>query len=102
MKCGKSRIEAAKLLFAEIMEVNQELSEDRWVSFSFTGSSGLLRVIFWKTDETDEENEIEAEEDFSIYLHNEIYTKSRKCAFADISAKLNEWRELFGNSEEKD
>lgn len=101
MKCDQSRAEAAKLLFAEIMEVNQELPEGRWVSFSFTGSSGLLRVIFWKMNEADEENEIEAEEDFTIYLHSEILAKSRKCAFADISAKLNEWRELFGNAEKE-
>ncbi len=95
MKYNKDKVEEAKILFAEILELNQELPEDRWITISHTGSSGLLTVVFWAEDEECEPCYGNGDR-LTVNLREEkrrgYYTLN---TFADITAKMQEWKELY-------
>lgn len=94
MKYNKDKVEAAKILFAEILELNQEFPVDRWITISHSGSCGLLTVVFWTEDEECEPSYGNGDR-LTVNLREEKRRGDIFNTFADITAKMQEWKELY-------
>lgn len=94
MKYNKEKVEAAKILFAEILELNQQLPEDRWITISHSGSCDLLQVVFWAEDEEREPSYGNGDR-LTVSLRDGKRRDDIFNTFADITAKMQEWKELY-------
>ena len=93
MKYNKEKVEAAKILFAEILELNQKLPEDRWVDVALSGGPyPSIEVGFWEKQRTG--GFFFADGDSLLYVH---LTGRSQESFTDITAKMQEWKELYCN-----
>ena len=98
MKYNKEKVEAAKILFAEIINLNEKLPERMEVKLRVDGGRySKIEVIFWKQDESGENGELNfADEDrYQIFLTDEEWHKEFENSFAEITAKMQEWKELY-------
>lgn len=92
MKYSKDKVEAAKILFAEILELNQELPEDREIYISISGGQvPMLEAIFWHREENGD-MDYGDDEIFREFLEDTIWEDG---TFAKITAKMQEWKELY-------
>lgn len=92
MKYNKDKVEVAKILFAEILELNQELPEDRFIDIMTRGhKDGWLEVIFWHIDK-EGGPDYERRDRFYELLGDVSF---RENTFADITTKMQEWKELY-------
>ena len=95
MKYNKEKIEAAKILFAEILELNQKLPEDKSVDFHSCGMNNpKIEVIFWFIDENGD-YDFKDEDHYEIYLIDEEWHTPFESSYAEITAKMQEWKELY-------
>lgn len=99
MKYTKEKVEAFKILFAEILETNEELERnkaDREIQFDLNGGTfpGIV-VRFWDWTAAHNPNET-----FEISLDKEN-GYGRRSDFHALSAKGKDWRESFGSSEKE-
>ena len=95
MKYSKGKVEAAKILFAEIINLNEKLPERMKVELRVDGGEySKIEVIFWKPDENGELDYAD-EDRYQIYLTKKDWQKRYESSFAKITAKMQEWKELY-------
>lgn len=100
MKYSKEKVEAVKVLFAEILEINEELKNsgsEKEIQFEFSGGDfpGIV-VHFWDFDYSQNPREV-----FEISLEKNDKPGRRHSIF-ELSEKVKDWRERFGNSQKED
>jgi hypothetical protein len=99
MKYSKEKAEAIKILFAEILETNEELEKNkanREIQFELDGGTfPAIYVRFW--DWTAENN---PRETFEVSLEGKDEGERRRSLSA-LSKKVKDWRERFGYSEKE-
>ena len=97
MEYNKEKVEAAKILFAEVLELNQQLPKERDIEMRIWGMENpKVDVIFWHTDSNGTYDYAD-EDHFEVYLTDEDWHRSFESSFADITAKMQEWKELYCN-----
>lgn len=97
MEYNKEKIEAAKILFAEVLELNQQLPKDRDIEMRICGMENpKVEVTFWYTN-SDGTFDFADEDRFDVYLTDEDWHDICESSFADITAKMQEWKELYCN-----
>lgn len=100
MKYKKDRVEAVKILFLQILELNEKLeTEDGEKEIQLELNGGKfpsITVRFW-----DWESKQKPIETFEMALDTYHERNERKHDFSALSAKVKEWGELVGNSEKE-
>lgn len=93
MKYDKERIEAAKLLFDEVIELNRSLPSENVIWFELFASYPKVTLTFWHDDENRDPDYDDIDE-LNISLNGQL---DEFCpnTFADATAKMKEWKELF-------
>ena len=97
MKYNKEKVEAAKILFAEIMDLNQNLPEDLFIDLRICGMDNpKIEVIFWFVDENGD-YDYKNEDHHEIYFTDEEWHTPFESSYAKITAKMQEWKGLYCN-----
>lgn len=94
MKYNKNKVEAVKILLSEILELNQQLPDEKFIDVWVKGGPvPVLDVTFWTIDE---EGDFDYEDDdvFHEFLDDVDWNEK---TFAKITSKMNEWKELYCN-----
>ncbi len=96
MKYSKEKAEAVKVLFAEILLVNEEFERkgsNKEIQFELNGGSfpGII-VHFWDWDS--DQNPVET---FEVSLEDRN-RHGRRHSLSSLSEKVADWRERFGTS----
>lgn len=90
MRYSKEKIEAVKILVPEILELNQRLPETKAVLFEITGIKHPAYIVTFCTWDPKKHFFI-IDKTFTVLL-SEADTKND---FAEITKKMNEWKELY-------
>ena len=100
MNYSKEKTEAAKILLAQIIEVNERLEKagsEKEIQFELNGGKfPELIVRFW-----DWEGANNPQETFEISLERYLIKDGRRHNLLDLAEKVKDWGERFGNSERK-
>ena len=99
MKYNREKIEAAKILFAEVLELDEKLPENKRVSASFYGGyHGFISVDFF---ECNEEGIFQRAEGLPHGIGCTLYgeASSENNPFAKVSAVLKDWEERYCKNE---
>ena len=100
MNYSKEKTEAAKILLAQIIEVNERLEKagsEKEIQFELNGGKfPELIVRFW-----DWEGNNNPQETFEISLERYLIKDGRRHSLLDLAEKVKDWGERFGNSERK-
>ena len=100
MKYSKGKTEAIKVLFAEILEVNEEFERagsEKEIQFELDGGKfPMIIVRFW-----DWESDQKPAETFEISLDTYHERAGRRHDFSALLAKVRDWRERFGHYQEE-
>jgi hypothetical protein len=90
MRYNKEKIEAVKILVPEILELNQRLPENKGIIFEITNIIHPAYIVTFCTWEP-KKHVYRMEKTFTVLL-SEADTKND---FAEITKKMNEWKELY-------
>ena len=99
MEYNKEKIEAAKILFAEVLELNQQLPENRFIDVDLSGGPQhpAIVVSFWKERETGGFFYDDGDSYFKIYFADKNRSGFPEDCFAKLTAKMQKWKELYCN-----
>lgn len=96
MKYNEQKREAVKLLFLEILELNEKFEQaksEKEIQFELDGGEWPLIIVrFWNWNA---ENNPEETFEISLEDHDKF---GRRHDFRALSEKVRDWRERFGNS----
>lgn len=96
MKYNKYKVEAAKILFAEILELNQELPEDRSIDVKFEfGKYPNVEIQFWKQVQEAPRPAFKKEAEYINSLVKENWPVDDETFISCVTAKMQEWKELY-------
>lgn len=92
---SKERTEAVKVLFAQILELNEKLERNdsnKEIQFELDGGTFPMIVVhFWDWDSN--HNPVET---FEVTLEDKRQ-RGRKHSLSSLVAKVNDWGERFGD-----
>ena len=90
MKFNKDKIEAAKILTAEILELNQILPENRCVLFEITGILNPAYIVTFCVRNPKTQS-FKLEKTFTVLLS----TSEKDNCFPEICAHMKKWKEFY-------
>jgi hypothetical protein len=100
LKYSKEKVEAAKILFAEVLELNEELERagsEKEIQFEINGGKfPSIIVRFWDWDS--ENNPVST---FEVSLERSDKS-GRRYSIHALAVKVKDWRERFGDSRKED
>ena len=96
MEYNKEKVESAKKLFEEILELNQKLPEDRWIDVELSGGPyPTITVSFWKEQEDGGFFYDDDDSYLKLYFADIKRPGLFESSYTKIAAKLQEWKELY-------